>query len=133
FLLALAHKIGPMETTTFIVVSIGMLAGLGLWWMIKEKRDVTDVARGSASLIALYLVLSSPHYSWYYAWIIPFLCFAPSLGWLYLTGASVFMYLLWYVPLVYPDMPIWLGMSVFIPAAAWLIWEKVKSRKQKAV
>ncbi|HKP84902.1 MAG TPA: glycosyltransferase family 87 protein [Blastocatellia bacterium] len=132
FLLALAHKIGPMPTTIFLVLSVALLCGFCLRWMIKEKRDVTDVARGSASLIALYLILSSPHYSWYYAWIIPFLCFAPSMGWLYLTGASVFMYLLWYEPLVYPDMPIWLGVAVYVPAVAWLAWENVKGRRQKA-
>jgi alpha-1,6-mannosyltransferase len=125
FLLALAHKVAPMRTTVFLILSVAMLCGLGLRWMIKEKRDLTDVARGSASLIGLYLILSSPHYSWYYAWLIPFLCFAPSLGWLYLTGASVFMYLLWYEPLVYPDMPIWLGVAMYVPAAGLLIWEKV--------
>lgn len=132
FLLALAHKIGPVPTPVYLAVSLALLGGLCLRWMIKEKRDVTDVARGSASLIALYLILSSPHYAWHYAWIVPFLCFVPNLGWLYLAGASVFMYLLWYEPLVYPDMPIWLGCVVYIPAVALLLWESVKDRRQKA-
>jgi alpha-1,6-mannosyltransferase len=131
FLLALAHKIGPMPTALFLALSIGSLIWLGFRWMIKEKRDVVDVARGSSSLIGLYLVLSSPHYSWYFAWIIPFLCFAPNLGWLYMTGASVFMYLLWYEPLVYPDMPIWLGAAVYVPTLGLLIWERAKERRQR--
>jgi alpha-1,6-mannosyltransferase len=133
FLLALSHKVVPMSTNVFLVLSVALLGGLCLRWMIKAKRDVTDVARGSASLIGLYLILSSPHYSWYYAWLIPFLCFAPSLGWLYLTGASVFMYLLWYEPLVYPDMPIWLGIAVFAPALALLIWERLNHSTLKSI
>jgi Protein of unknown function (DUF2029). len=130
FLLALAHEFIPLSTDAFLVLGVLSLGALVLWWMIKEKRDVVDVACGAATLITLYLILSSPHYAWHYAWILPFLCFAPRLGWLYLAGASVFMYLLWYVPTVYPDMPIWLGFVMFVPALVWLLWERMKRERR---
>jgi hypothetical protein len=37
-------------------------------------------------------VLLSPHYPWYFAWIVPFLCFAPFTSVLYLTVASPLLY-----------------------------------------
>lgn len=124
FALGLIHKFMPLSVNLFLVIAGALLAGLALWWAIRSKPDVVAVARGAATLIGVYWLLTSPRYAWYYAWILPFLCFAPRLGWLYLTGASVFMYFLWYEPLVYPDLPLWLGALVYLPAIAWFAWEK---------
>jgi alpha-1,6-mannosyltransferase len=128
FLLALAREIIPVPTVLFLALALAALAGLALWLMLKPKRDARDVARAAVALIGFYLVLTTPRYSWYYAWIIPFLCFAPRMGWLYLTGASVLLYLLWYTPLVYPGIPLWLGFVIYAPALAWLAWERARER-----
>lgn len=127
FLLAMVHAVTALSTNAYLILSAVLLGAFVLWWMIREKRDVVDVACGAATLITVYLILSSPHYAWHYAWLLPFLCFAPRLGWLYLAGASVFMYLLWYVPTVYPDMPVWLGVAMFAPAVALLFLERLKT------
>jgi hypothetical protein len=100
-----------------------------VWWMIRVKRDATGVACGAAWLIGLYLILTTPRYSWYYAWLIPYLCFVPRIGWLYLASASALLYLLWYTPLVYPDIPLWLGAVIYFPAIAWLILERMKNER----
>ena len=120
------HAVTPLSTDTYLILGTVLLGAFALWWMIRKKRDVVDVTCGAATLITVYLILSSPHYAWHYAWLLPFLCFAPRLGWLYLAGASVFMYLLWYVPTVYPDMPVWLGLAMFAPTVALLFWERRK-------
>jgi len=75
--------------------------------------------------------LSTPRYSWYTAWIIPFLCFAPRAGWLYLTGASVFLYFLWLIQ-SYPNVPLWIGAAIYAPAAALLVleWMLLKRREK---
>lgn len=128
FALGLIHKIAPLSTNVFLIIAASLLVGLAVWWALRTKPGVITVARGAATLIGAYWLLTSPRYAWYYAWILPFLCFAPRLGWLYLTGASVFMYFLWYEPLVYPDLPLWLGAIVYLPAVAWLVWEKWRER-----
>lgn len=133
FPLALIHLFVPVSANVYLLLAVGLLGALGLWWMLKAKRDVRDVACGAAMLVGAYLLLTSPRYSWYYAWILPFVCFAPRLGWLYLTGASVFMYFLWYEPLVYPQMPLWLGAAVYVPTVAWFVWGKIQTRKGQAV
>jgi hypothetical protein len=128
FLLDLIDDVTLLPLDLFIGVASVSLVVLGVWWALRRKPNVITAARGAATLIGAFWLLTSPRYAWYYAWILPFLCFAPRLGWLYLTGASIFMYFLWYEPLVYPDLPLWLGSIVYVPAIAWLVVEKVRER-----
>jgi hypothetical protein len=39
------------------------------------------------------VVLVSPHYPWYFAWLIVFACFVPSFALLWLTTACLLLYL----------------------------------------
>jgi alpha-1,6-mannosyltransferase len=39
--------------------------------------------------------LFAPRFSWYFAWLVPFLCFAPSLAVIYLTVISFVLYVSW--------------------------------------
>lgn len=129
FLYSLVQKIVPLPTTVFIAVAALALLALGLWWITRPKRDATEVARAAVALIGLYLLLTTPRYPWYYAWIIPFLCFVPRAGWLYLTGATILLYLLWYIPNVYPHLPVWLGASLYGPTLALLAWDYLGARR----
>ena len=130
FLFSLIRKVVPLPTTVFIAVAALALLAAGLWWIMRTKRDGVDIARGAVALIGLYLLLTTPRYPWYYAWIIPFLCFVPRAGWLYLTGATILLYLLWYTPEVYPHLPVWLGASVYGPALALLVWDYLRAQKE---
>ncbi|MEK6301218.1 MAG: glycosyltransferase 87 family protein [Acidobacteriota bacterium] len=129
FLLALLRRVVPIPTTAFLIVAAIMLLALAVSWMVREKRDATDVARGALVLIGGYLLVTTPRYAWYYVWLLPFLCFAPRLGWLYLTGAASLLYLVWYTPLVYPEVPLWLGSAVYLPTIALLLWENTGPRR----
>ncbi|HEV8483825.1 MAG TPA: glycosyltransferase 87 family protein [Blastocatellia bacterium] len=128
FLLALCRRVFPLSTTAFLILAALLLAGIGVWWLLKQKKNEIDVASGALALIGPYLIITSPRYPWHYAWLIPYLCFAPRVGWIYLTGATVLLYLLWYTPLAYPEVPLWLGGAVYIPTMALLVWERWKIR-----
>ncbi|MGH7089060.1 MAG: glycosyltransferase 87 family protein [Stellaceae bacterium] len=52
-----------------------------------------DAAIGSAVLALAFTVLVSPHYPWYFAWLVVFLCLLPWLSLFWLTLASVLLYL----------------------------------------
>jgi alpha-1,6-mannosyltransferase len=130
FLLDALRKILPMPTNVFLILAAAGLIGIGLWWFIRPKRDVADVARGALALIGCYLLLTTPRYAWYYAWLVPFLCLVPRVGWLYLTCASVLLYLLWYTPLVYPQIPLWLGACIFFPVILWLAYDHLGRRSE---
>jgi alpha-1,6-mannosyltransferase len=120
FLLALGRELVPIPTAIYSGLAVVALAAVGLVWIIKTKRDVIDVARGSIAIIGLYLVLTTPRYPWYYCWIVPFLCFIPRLGWIYLTGATILLYTLWFIPNEYPNLPLWLGAAMYVPALVML-------------
>jgi hypothetical protein len=120
FLLALGREVMPIPTTLYTCIAVIALIGVGMVWLARTKRDVIDVARGSIAIIGLYLFLTTPRYPWYYCWIVPFLCFIPRLGWIYLTGATVLLYTLWFIPNEYPNLPIWLGAAMYVPALVML-------------
>lgn len=129
FFLELIRRILWVPTMVFVIFGLVLMTMVALRQLMKEKRDASDVARGSVALIGTYLLLTTPRYAWYYVWLVPFLCFASGLAWLYLTGASVLLYLVWYTPLVYPEIPGWLGISIYLPVLVWLLWGKYIRRR----
>ncbi|HVB15267.1 MAG TPA: hypothetical protein VNF04_01915, partial [Stellaceae bacterium] len=52
-----------------------------------------DVALAAALLAAAFILLLSPHYPWYFAWLIVFACLVRSAALLWLTLASFLLYL----------------------------------------
>lgn len=123
FLLKLLREVIPIPTLAFVIPAALVLLALAVRQILMTKRDVVDVARGAIALVGAYLLLTTPRYAWYYAWLLPFLCFAPRVGWLYLTSAASLLYLVWYTPLVYPHIPLWLGAAIYLPTIALLLWE----------
>lgn len=48
----------------------------------------------AAASAAVFLLLLSPHYPWYFAWLIVFACFVRSFALLWLTNACLLLYLM---------------------------------------
>jgi alpha-1,6-mannosyltransferase len=130
FLLDALRTFLPIPTSVFLILAGAGLIAVAVWWLIRPKRDVFDVARAATALIGCYLLLTTPRYAWYYAWLVPFLCLVPRAGWLYVTCASALLYLVWYTPLVYPEIPIWLGACIFFPVIGWLAWDRLSRRSE---
>lgn len=126
FLLTAVRKLIPLPTIVFLIVAAVVFTAACVRLSFMKNRHAVELARGASALIGLYLLVTTPRYSWYYILMIPFLCFAPSLGWLYLTCASVLLYLVWYTPLVYPGIPLWLGVCIYVPALVWQVSEHLK-------
>jgi hypothetical protein len=75
---------------------------------------------GAFSIAVASTVFFSPHYAWYFLWLIPFLCFFPTPSVLWLTLSATALYRLeWPITL--------LGASIqYAPFAALLILENLK-------
>ena len=127
FGLGVLHKVANVPVIVYGVSAALALSGFSMRALLARKRSAADVAGFGASIVVLFLVLSSPRFSWYIAWIIPFLCFVPRAGWLYLSGASVFLYLVWLTD-TYPGVPLWLGAALYFPALVLLMWERWRPR-----
>ena len=68
-----------------------ILGALALTAMfVRRERNVELVA--ALFLAEVLMALTSPHYPWYYAWLVPFLCLVPSAAVFYLTCAGMLAY-----------------------------------------
>jgi hypothetical protein len=69
--------------------------------------------RNGLIIASVFMLLLAPHFSWYFAWLIPFLCFVPSVSVFYLTLASFLLYLTWLGDS--PDRVLVLKALIFVP------------------
>ncbi len=62
-------------------MGVGVAVGLALWAAARKM----DPIRAAYLIIGAILMFTPNAYSWYFTWIIPFLCFFPNPAWLLLT------------------------------------------------
>lgn len=87
----------------YLAVAAFMLGALGLF--VAFRRPTSDGGAGGAALIAgAVMLLLSPHYPWYFTWLVVFLCLVPSAALAWLTLASFLLYL--------------------VPVGSQLIWDR---------
>ena len=97
FLLALARRFlnANLPVLAYLIFVIAVLATLSFWLMQNQRSDGPRYLRNGLIMASLFMVLLAPHFSWYFAWMMPFLCFIPSVPVFYLTLASFLLYLTW--------------------------------------
>lgn len=130
FLLALARQLfnAHLPTSGYLVFVVAVLGVLSLWLIQKQGRSDIGYLRSGLIVASVFVVLLSPHFSWYFAWLIPFLCFIPSLPVFYLTLASFLLYLTWLGDS--PDRVLMLKALIFVPALIMLLlvsWWRAKN------
>ena len=97
FLLTAARQVfhASVPATVYLVFAVVVLGALSLWLVMKQEIDDLGYLRNGLLITSVFMVLLSPHFPWYFAWLIPFLCFVPSLPAFYVTFASFLLYLTW--------------------------------------
>lgn len=84
-----------VPTGAFIAFAILILAIVALW-ILASQKDTSDRFLTNCLIIACaFTVLLAPDFAWYLAWLVPFLCFVPSVPVIYLTLSSFLLYLTW--------------------------------------
>ncbi len=102
-----------------------IMAALALFVVMREQRPGADLA-GAMLLAVASTVLLSPHYTWYFAWLVPFLCFYPVVGVVYLTCAASYLYFAHWPPSVSD------GLVIYGPCVLILIAEFAYRRRRKS-
>ena len=97
FLLTIARQLlnAHLPTSAYIVFVFALLGILSLWLMQDQQMNDTNYLRNGLIIASVFMVLLAPHFSWYFCWLIVFLCFIPSIAVFYLTFASFLLYLTW--------------------------------------
>ena len=99
--------------------------GVGAAWIFRRDEPLE---RKALLLAGLYLaVLPTAFHPWYALWLIPWLCFYPSAGWLWLTAMLPLSYLKYGSP--GGVMPAWVVPLEWIPTAALLAIEAFRHRR----
>ncbi len=65
------------------------------------------------------MLVPTTFHPWYVIWLLPCLCFYPSWGWLYLSGASALSYLAYLQS--YPTVPVSAHLLEFLPFYGLLV------------
>jgi hypothetical protein len=131
FLWNLVSSVAPLEHMG-PAVYLALAAALMLALAVRALITVEDHYLGSAlSLAVATMVLLSPHYAWYFAWIVPLICFTPRASVLYLTVACPLLY---FVPgggaLESARMPF--ECAIYGPFAALLAFEIWRQRAARS-
>ena len=131
FLLVAARRLlnSPVPTSVYLALAVAVLGTLSLW-VVKKNQQGSDIGylRNAVLIASLFMVLLAPHFSWYFAWLTPFLCLIPSIPVFYLTVSSFLLYLTWINDT--PNRVLMLKVFIFAPfliLGLILIWWRQKS------
>ena len=94
YLLSLLRYLPPLTGLSgqaYVIDAAALLVALAA--AIVLTRDNTGSPVAGAILATTFTILVSPHYPWYFAWLIVFACFIRSVALLWLTTACLLLYL----------------------------------------
>jgi len=115
-----------VPTAAFVIFAVLIGAALSVW--IIARRNEHYIA--NALIIgSVFVVLVSPHFPWYFAWLVPFLCLIPDPAVTYLTLASFLMYLTWLGDA--PNQVLKMKAGIYLPAfvlCALMVWWRRRKR-----
>ena len=115
---------GAAALPIFFALATLTLGSIALRSGFRSDPDKPDLSGAFSTAVAL-TAFFSPHYAWYFLWLVPFLCFfpRPSVFWLTLSATALYR-LQWPTSLI--------GASVqYAPFAALLILENLKLFREK--
>ncbi len=117
----------PNGGDVFKLLALASLATAAAWAVFRRPAaDGLSYLRRSLALVAIFAVLLSPSYAWYFCWLIPFLVFVPSPPVFWMTTAAFVLYANWLHGK--PHDVFLLNSLIFLPAAAWCFaWLAVRS------
>jgi alpha-1,6-mannosyltransferase len=130
FILGLVDRLLGVNLPNAIFLSFAgaVLLGLALWFVFKPEHDDRVYLKRSLVLGTAFMVLFAPQFPWYFAWLIPFLCFVRTIPVSYLTVASFALYLTW--PYSTETQVFRIKALIFVPFLLFLalaIWRRPKS------
>ena len=113
YALSLAHRLGlELPTLAYLIAVVLLMSAIGLWVLLRGRRE--DYLKHALVLATATTVLFAPHFSWYFCWLVLFLCFTPRLSIFYLTIASLLLYATWLGDS--PDEMFMINSLIYLPA-----------------
>ncbi|MGI9165324.1 MAG: glycosyltransferase 87 family protein [Pyrinomonadaceae bacterium] len=99
YLLSIARRLfgeANVSTASYLICAILALGMLAFWVVLQRERHNGSYLARAFVLATTFSVMLSPHYSWYFAWLVAFTCLLPRIPLFYLTTACFILYRLWH-------------------------------------
>jgi hypothetical protein len=130
YLLGLLRHFPPLAALSVPAYAIGGLATLAaLSASVVFLRNTMGRTFAAAAVLATtFIVVVSPHYPWYFAWLIVFACFIRSFALFWLTNACLLLYLIQGYVFVQSEQRFAIESVIYGPFAAlalvdvWYYW-----------
>ena len=123
-------QLSGLPTLVYLIGAVATFAALSAVVAFAGSPR-TDTTAAPALLAGAFMFLLSPHYPWYFAWLIVFPCFAPYASLLWLTNAAFLLYLVQFgLPLVQEGYRLPVEAAIYVPFAAlalvdvWRRWHR---------
>jgi hypothetical protein len=114
------RRVVPLPTSLYLAVALAILAGLAIS-ALRRPPGPSPSLRWAMILGIATTLIASPHYPWYFVWLVVLLCVAPWWPAWWLTIAAVLMHL---DPT--GQIPLWVGFTIYggfaILACADIAW-----------
>jgi alpha-1,6-mannosyltransferase len=118
-----------LSARAYIIGAGALLAVLGIALIFRRYGTRPSIAAAGA-LATVFMVLVSPHYSWYFAWFILFAGFVQSFALLWLTNACMLLYLSAGYLFVHNDQRLAIESIIYGPFAALALVDLWRRRRQ---
>jgi hypothetical protein len=132
----LIDSIVPLQAEAFLLyfpIAALIMVVLSLIVVMRERGPGADLG-GALLLAATFTVLLSPHYAWYFVWLVPFLCFLPLVGIIYLTCAASYLYFAHWPPTLAEGLVIYGPcVGLLLAELAWRQRRKMEERHGDAI
>ncbi len=131
WLLGMARRAIPIPLAAYLVLAVSVMAGLAIGALLRRPEPRSGLnwamALGTAALF-----FASPHYSWYFVWLVALLTAAPWWPAWWLTIAAVLLY---WDPKT-GNIPFWVGFTLYggfvILCAVDTIWRIISNKRPGA-
>jgi hypothetical protein len=118
FLLGLARKLlgeSNVPNVAYMIFAALVLASLAAWVLFRPDDSGISYVTRAFVLASAFTILLSPRYEWYFAWLIPFLCFVPCAPVFALTASGFVLYLFWFGET--PNQSLVVNAFLYVPFA----------------
>jgi hypothetical protein len=122
YALSLVRKLFGWElpSLAYMIAAAFVMCAIALW-VLARRTHADDNLKHAMVLATATTVLFTPHFSWYFCWLVFFLCFTPRLAVFYLTIANLFLYRTWLGDS--PDEMFMINSVIYLPALLFAIVE----------
>jgi hypothetical protein len=108
WLLDVINRAVPVPVMAYLAASAAVMAGLAVG-ALRRSQDARASLLWAMALGIAATVLASPHYAWYFVWLVALLCVAPWWPAFWLTLTAVLLYR-------QPEaghIPLWAGFTIY--------------------